>query len=107
MIRAVTMHAIERLIERRRISEKNIAKHIRRLQGCNIPEDGIFVHKSGFRYVMRGGTLVTVLYPDKKELEAMHRRDLEAKCINILIKNPILLDKLIGKGRNNDGAPAI
>ena len=62
MVGAITFHAIERLQERRGLT--HLLRHINRIKRWGLPDDGITIHK-GFRYITRGGVLVTV-YPDKE-----------------------------------------
>ena len=59
MIRAISFHAIERLQERRGCV--HLLRHINKIKKWNLPRDGETCHK-GFKYVTRGGVLVTV-YP--------------------------------------------
>lgn len=59
MIRAISFHAIERLQERRGCV--HLLRHINKIKKWDLPRDGETYHK-GFKYVTRGGVLVTV-YP--------------------------------------------
>ena len=62
MITAITFHAIQRLSQRRKV--EHLQRHINKIYKWNLPEDGDTVHK-GYRYITRGGVLVTVI-PYKK-----------------------------------------
>ena len=61
-ISAISFHAIERLQERRKLA--HLLRHVNKIKKWNLPADGVTIHK-GYKYVTRGGVLVTV-YPDKK-----------------------------------------
>lgn len=58
MVTCITFHAIQRLSERREC--KHLLRHVNKIRGWGLPDDGITEHK-GYRYVTRGGVLVTVL----------------------------------------------
>lgn len=75
MMRAISIHALERLQERRQL--KHFMPHIRKMQRWGMPDDGIFEHK-GYRYVMRNGVLVTVL-PPTRATRAIYRQGKEKK----------------------------
>lgn len=59
MIGAISFHAIERLQQRRDLT--HLLRHVNKIRKWNLPRDGETLHK-GFKYVTRGGVLVTV-YP--------------------------------------------
>lgn len=59
----ITKHARERLMQRRKVKHMN--RHINKINSWGLPADGVTEHK-GWRYVTRGGVLVTVL-PRTKE----------------------------------------
>ena len=63
MIRAITFHAIDRLVERRKL--EHLIRHINKIRKWNLPENGIATHK-GWRYVTRDGVLITVLPPKNR-----------------------------------------
>lgn len=76
-MRAISIHALERLQERRQL--QHFLPHIHKIQRWGgLQDDGIFEHK-GWRYVMREGVLITVLPPTRefrrqnKEDELCHR----------------------------------
>ena len=62
----ISKHAKQRLIERRGV--KHMIRHINKINSWGLPDDGITEHK-GWRYVTRGGVLVTVIPVSRKELK--------------------------------------
>ena len=60
MIHAISIHALERLNERRQL--KHFIPHIHKMQKWGMPDTGTFEHK-GYRYITREGVLITVLPP--------------------------------------------
>ena len=74
MVTAITFHAIERLQERRNLQHLN--RHIQKIRKWNLPNDGITQHK-GYRYVTRGGVLITVLPPNKRMMKNEKRQRVE------------------------------
>lgn len=65
MVGCITFHAIQRLGERRNCV--HLIRHINKIRRWGLPDDGEIVHK-GFRYVTRGGVLITVI-PDKESIK--------------------------------------
>ena len=65
MIGAISFHAIERLQERRQLA--HLLRHCNKIRSWNLPRDGETIHK-GYKYVTRGGVLITVV-PDKKSFK--------------------------------------
>lgn len=61
MIHTISIHALERLQERRQL--QHFMPHIHKMQGWGMPDTGTYEHK-GHRYITREGVLVTVLPPD-------------------------------------------
>lgn len=66
MIHAISIHALERLRERRNLV--HLIPHVHKMQKWGMPETGTFTHK-GYRYITRDGVLVTVLPPRRKEVK--------------------------------------
>lgn len=60
MIHAISIHALERLHQRRQL--KHFMPHIHKMQRWGMPDTGTFEHK-GYRYITRKGVLITVLPP--------------------------------------------
>ena len=79
MIHAISIHAIERLQERRQL--QHFVPHIHKMQGWGMPSNGTFEH-NGFRYIMREGVLITVLPPDR----AARRQNRADELAHYLIK---------------------
>ena len=63
MIHAISIHALDRLQERRQLI--HFIPHIHKMQRWGMPDTGTFEHK-GYRYITREGVLVTVLPPTRK-----------------------------------------
>ena len=77
MITAITFHAIKRLGERRKV--EHLQRHVNKIQKWDLPSDGITEHK-GYRYVTRGGVLITVLPPRKSYIAAVRKgKELDEK----------------------------
>lgn len=66
-VNCITFHAIQRLQERR--SCTHLLKHINKIRKWDLPENGEYIHK-GYRYITKGGVLITVI-PDKKKLKEL------------------------------------
>lgn len=58
----ISKHAKERLVQRRGV--KHMQRHINKIQSWGLPDDGETWHK-GYRYITKGGVLVTVLRDNK------------------------------------------
>lgn len=66
MITAITFHAIDRLVERRKV--KHLVRHLNKIRKWDLPADGVTEH-NGYKYITRGGVLITVLCPKQVELK--------------------------------------
>ena len=64
----ISNHAKKRLKERRGVKHMN--RHINKINSWGLPANGVTEHK-GWRYVTRGGVLVTVLPRTKEYVEKM------------------------------------
>lgn len=73
MITAITFHAIERLSQRRKV--EHLHRHLNKVRKWGLPEDGDTVHK-GYRYITRGGVLVTVI-PDKNFVKELRTKEVK------------------------------
>lgn len=71
MITAVTIHAIDRLQERRQL--QHFVRHLHKMQKWSLPDTGEMEH-NGYRYITRGGVLITVL-PPSNEYRKMNVQD--------------------------------
>ena len=74
----ITFHAIERLQQRRNC--EHLLRHLNKVRKWNLPEDSDTVHK-GFRYITRGGVLVTVI-PDRKTIKTYQERKVKENETN-------------------------
>ncbi len=90
MITAVTFHAIDRLRERRGITR--IVEHLDMIRSCNLPSNGEFEYKDGWRYVVRDGVLVTVLPPTKKTVKKHRNEELLHYLVKYCIKCPNIFE---------------
>ena len=70
MVGCITFHAIQRLGERRGCI--HLIRHINKIRRWGLPDDGETVRK-GFKYVTRGGVLITVV-PDKEYHKRLRER---------------------------------
>ena len=68
---AITFHAIDRLNERRQL--QHFVQHCHKMQKWGLPDTGETVH-NGYRYITRGGVLITVI-PPSREYRKMNRED--------------------------------
>lgn len=64
-VRCITFHAIERLQERRKLT--HLLRHLNKIKKWGLPDTGDTLH-NGYRYITRGGVLITVI-PDKKTMK--------------------------------------
>ena len=71
MITAITIHAIDRLQERRQL--QHFVQHCHKMQKWGLPDTGETVH-NGYRYITRGGVLITVI-PPSREYRKMNMQD--------------------------------
>lgn len=65
----ISKHAMRRLVERRGV--KHMERHINKILSWGLPDNGVTEH-NGWRYVTRGGVLVTVL-PWSKEYKKIQK----------------------------------
>lgn len=97
MIHAISVHALERLQERRQL--QHFIPHIHKMQGWGIPDTGTFEHK-GYRYITREGVLVTVLPPTKEFRQQNTEDELCHRLARIMMICPNLL---YNRGEDSDG----
>ena len=75
MITKISYHAQKRLFQRRGCV--HLQRHLNKMNKWPLPDDGDTLHK-GYRYITRGGVLVTVI-PDRTFLKNLKKERANAK----------------------------